>query len=333
MERDVLKKYHSRVTIEFEDLAVVEDLLGIASRFDKARKKLTKNAMESIPEEDESGARSRQAEKKRRQDKKVLRIKEYYRRLLKSEDKIEKSFKAKLLRFHFVCHKFIFPKAGRDPRSVWPQIRRDRREVTAHVANVRKKHVKYEIPRLRDFLRGQLCDEYCLMRGTPMEKKDKTWLRYGKYVMMGEENSKCRKALTKETAETPDLGDRGTGQRLDRMIDASGLDASWVMDHMEDYYAGNDHIGRWQRYVQGCRWKRLAAKLTKDIQQLEKINKAINSSNRRRCKTMSNMQNTKRQFFKRLDGARDFELSEKALKMEKRESPSNLSSEPSTSSP
>lgn len=122
--------------------------------------------------------------------------------------------------------------------------------------------------------------------------------------------------MTKKTAENLDLGDREIGERVDGMIDASGLNPSWVMDHIEDYHLGNDHIGRWQRYVRSCRWKELAAKFTNDIQQLEKINRTIHSSNSRRCNIMFNIQNTTRQIFARLDGAQDFELSEKALRMD-----------------
>ncbi len=81
------------------------------------------------------------------------------------------------------------------------------------------------------------------------------------------------------------------------------------MDRIEDYSIGNYHIGRWQRYVRARRWERLAAKLTKDIQQLEKINgSSSESSDGRRCNIMINIHNTKGQFFRRLDGAQDFEL-------------------------
>ena len=149
-----------------------------------------------------------------------------------------------------------------------------------------------------------------------MVEKDKTWLKYGRCLVLGLEIGKGEKSLTKETAENFEPGEREVGDRLDRMMKASALDPNWVMDRIKDYYAGNDHIGKWQRYVQACRWNELAAKLAKDIQQLEKINSTINSSNSRRCKIMLNMRNTERQFFKRLDGAQDFESSEKALMMD-----------------
>lgn len=100
------------------------------------------------------------------------------------------------------------------------------------------------------------------------------------------------------------------------MIDASKLDPAWIMDRIEEYHNGNNHIGKWQRYVEGRRWSDLAAKFTVDIQQLEKINSTIDLGSSRRCNIMSSIRNSKRQFFKRLDGAQDFELSETALRIE-----------------
>lgn len=125
----------------------------------------------------------------------------------------------------------------------------------------------------------------------------------------------AKRSLAKETAETLDLGDREVGDRLDRMIDASALDPGWVMDHIEDYSTGDDHIGKWQGYAEAFRWDDLAEKIIKDIEQLEKINSNMNFNKSRRCKIMVNIRNTKRQYFKRLDGPQDFELNEKELRM------------------
>lgn len=336
LDSDALKLYHQRATIAFGDMAVVDDVLEIASRFVEAVDELAKNAMDTIPEEDELGAIHSGPQltvRERLRCKQAISNTENYQQLLQSTYKIKDTFRVRLREIHSICHQFICPRAGKHPHPRWAQIRRIHREVTDHVANVAQKQVTFEVAKLRVFLRGQLFDEYCLMRGTPMEKKDETWLRYGKCVMLGKKNSKCGKSLTKETAETRYVGDREDGERLDRMIDASGLDPSWVMDHMEEYYAGNGHIGRWQRYMQDRRWKDLAAKFTDDIQQLKKINRATNSSKSRRCQIMSNIQNTKRQFFNRLNGAQDFELSEKASKMDEGyESTSNSSSTSSLSS-
>lgn len=102
------------------------------------------------------------------------------------------------------------------------------------------------------------------------------------------------------------------------MIDASGLDPDWAMDRIEDYCTGNGHIGKWQRYAEACRWEKLAEKLTNDIQQLEKINRDIKSDNSRPCRIMRNIQHTKRQCFNRLEGARDFEVRQKASRMDRR---------------
>lgn len=132
-----------------------------------------------------------------------------------------------------------------------------------------------------------------------------------------------------ETADIRDLGDREVGDRLHRMIEKSGLNPKWVMDRIKDYYNGNDHIGRWQRVVKGRCWSELAAKFTVDIEQLEKINSTIDGGRSRQCNIMVNISNSKRQFFKRLDGAQDFELSETALRMEEEEEEDERASAPS----
>ena len=120
--------------------------------------------------------------------------------------------------------------------------------------------------------------------------------------------------MTKETADTLDLDDGEVGRRLDRILDASGLEPCWVMDQIEDYCTDNEHIGKWQGYVKNRRWDDLAAKLSKDIQQLEKINSSVDFGEGRQCKIMKNMRSTKGQYFKRLEGADDFEVSDQALK-------------------
>ena len=115
------------------------------------------------------------------------------------------------------------------------------------------------------------------------------------------------------------------------MVDASGLNPDWVMDHIENYLTENHHIGAWQRLMQSRRWKDLALKLTQDIRQLEMINRAGNSSNGRECKIMRSIQSTKGQFFARLDSHEDFELSEKATDMEEESHESSSSSASATS--
>ena len=115
------------------------------------------------------------------------------------------------------------------------------------------------------------------------------------------------------------------------MIDASGLHRRWVKDHIEDYRTGNCHIGAWQRLVRSRRWKDLALKFIQDIRQLEKINGAGNLSNGRECRIMRSIQSTKGQFFAKLNGREDFELSEKARDMDDESSESSSSSASATS--
>ena len=130
--------------------------------------------------------------------------------------------------------------------------------------------------------------------------------------------------LKKENAEIYDLDNTRIGNRLHRIIDESGLDSTWVMEHIVGYHDGNEHIGQWQRYVRDHRWDDLAEKFTQDIQQLEIIN------NGRRCKLMKNIENSSRQYFIWRDGAQDYELSGKALKMEEEYEISSTASSSST---
>ena len=139
--------------------------------------------------------------------------------------------------------------------------------------------------------------------------------------------------LTKESAEIRDLDDPRIGNRLHRIIDESGLDSTWVKEHILGYHDGNEHIGQWQRYVRDRRWEDLAEKFTQDIQQLEIIysTTGARSNNGRRCKLMKNIEDSSRQWFKRLNGAQDYELSEKALKMEEEYETSSTASSSSSS--
>ena len=332
MRPDVQETYRQRGSIAFQDAANVGDLLDNTHRFVKAVDGLAKNPMETIPEEDELHYHRQPTEKESLQINQSRLNAKNYERLLSTEE-IKSSFRARLMDIHSACCTFICTPISKHPRPRWGQICRMDREVTAHVAHVAQaqRQSTSDVAKLIDLLRGQLFDEYCLMKETPLEKKDKTWLQYGKCLILGVEICKGGKSLTQETTDNFEPGEREVGDRLDRMIDASRLDPDWVMDHIEDYYAGNDHIGRWQRYMQECRWKELAAKLAMDIQQLEKINSTRKSSNSRRCNIMVNMLNTRGQFFERLHGAQDFELSEKALRMEEEYNLRSASSSSSSS--
>lgn len=333
MRPEVKRLTRQPAPMKFEDAADVMEILDIKEGFIKAVDRLAENAMKTIPEQDESGTNQplqRQSERVVRQSRQAASNANYYQRIQDEPDKIETSFRQRLMDIYNEYYSFIC--TPNRPR--WAKLSRMDREVTDHVARVAyaKKQLQSDVKLLKTFLREQLFDQYCLMRSTPMEKKDETWLKYGKCLSLGERKGKRAKSLRqKETADTLDLGDREAGDRLDRMIDESGLDPTWVMDRIEDYHKGNDHIGRWQQLVNDGRWNKLAAKLTVDNQQLEKINSAIGLESSRRCNIMSNICNTKRQFFKRLDGAQDFEFSEKAWRMIEGEDERESESTPTTS--
>lgn len=318
MRPDAQELYRKPVTIAFEDAANIGDLLDIKDQFVKAMDGLARNPIKAIPEEDELGTTHslrQTTEKEALQNKQAILNANHYQQLLDS-DEIKMTFRTRLMEIYSICHEFICTLPGTHPRPRWAQVCRLDKEVIAHVAHTA--HIQQQstsdVAELRDFLRGQLFDEYCLMRDTPKEEKNETWLRYGRCLSPANKIGKRDKSSIRTTAENLDLGDRETERRLDRMIDASGLDPDWIMGHIENYFAGNDHIGKWQSYVQGCHWKRLAAKFVKDAQQLQKINSTIKSSNSRPCKIMISIHNIKRQFFTRLDGAQDFKLSERALR-------------------
>ena len=151
-----------------------------------------------------------------------------------------------------------------------------------------------------------------------MEEKDPKWIRYGECIILGEQGKigKQAKKGNLDTAKSSASGNPRVEDRLARMIDTAGLDQQWVLEHLESYYDGNDHIGQWQRYAHCCRWEKLAEKLSIDMGQLQIINGSNPNGGRRCCRIISNIRDTRRQYFKRLDGARDYELSEYALKMD-----------------
>ena len=96
--------------------------------------------------------------------------------------------------------------------------------------------------------------------------EDPTWSEYDIGIVSIET------FLTKEGAEILDLDEPGTETRLNRIIDGSGLDPTWVMEHIVGYHDGNEHIGQWQRYVRDSHWEDLVEKFTRDIQRREIIN-------------------------------------------------------------
>ena len=184
MQHEVRERYNERGLIAFEDTADVGDTMSIALWWAKKVVGLSKNALGTIQEEEEDEdedsprlkiARTRQA----------IDNWENYERLMKS-DETEESFRGRLMEISSTCHEYIWPPIGYHPRPEWDQISREEGEVNAHVALV----LQQLIWDMSGFLRGRLFDEYCLMRETPQERKDPTWLEYGKYIISGHRNSK-----------------------------------------------------------------------------------------------------------------------------------------------
>lgn len=314
MDDETAEKYRQRGSLAFKHEARdIGEILKERRRFTEAVNELSHYPMMTVPEEHEFGHSRWPNQIEYQQIKQAMNNTTRYEEL-RDNQKIKRSFKARLDEIYSANHEFICAPIDKHPRPRWAQIRQMDREVTTHVAHVQHQSTS-DVIQLRGFLLDRLFDEYCLMRETPEEKKNKTWLKYGKCIVSGWENGKCEISLTKETAEFLDVGDREVRDRLDRMIDASGLNPKWVMNHIEDYYNGNDHIGRWQGLVQDRRWNKLAEKLHNDIQQLTNSFDTKDGRSRRQ-KIMVNIHNTKRQFFNRLDGALDFELNEKISKEE-----------------
>lgn len=185
MSPEVRKEYDRRDVLALEDTADVGDILKSAGGFVRTMYKLKKHRMETVPELEELGDSTgiellqiEQAIKNRQNDER-----------LKDSDKTRRSFGARLKEISCTCYDFIctpFRKHFR-PRSA--QIAYVNEDINAHVA-LAQEQLTSDVAQLKDFLRGRLFDQYCLMRGTPMEKKDKTWLKYGECIT-GYGNSKC----------------------------------------------------------------------------------------------------------------------------------------------
>ena len=202
-----VKKLHRRkfaIPFTFEDAADCENVLKNAGLFLETVDKLTTYPMNTIPEDNESRTTDPNrlpTEKEFRKIQKAIGIMQYHGSLLASPTKIKDSFRHRLMDIHTIYHMFICTKVGHTPRPRWAQICRLDREVNDHVARVAhaEQQLKSDVTHLRSFLREQLFDEYCLMRGTPMEMKNETWMRYGRYLRSGHEIGKSERSLSKES--------------------------------------------------------------------------------------------------------------------------------------
>lgn len=204
MRPDALKLHRQRKVMTFEDAADVVEILDIAESFVKAVDELAENPMETILEDEIDATRSwrQPTEKELLQTKQaILRSRNYQR--LQDTDEIEDSFRSRLMEIDTAYYDFICTPIGKHPRPRWAQICRMNKEVTAHVAHVaqRQQQLTSDVEQLREFLRGHLFDEYCMMKGTSMEEKDKTWLQYGKCLISGHGIGKGENPLMKETAD------------------------------------------------------------------------------------------------------------------------------------
>lgn len=196
MGRKVKKICYQRQLIALEDTACVLRIQKTAKTFVTAVDELARNPMETIQEEDGLGATHSQRQPTRKemlQIKQAIRNTRDYETLQESDD-LEGSFRARLEDIYSVHHSFICTPVGKHPRPRWAQICRMDKEVTSHVAQLchLQQQSASDATKLREFLRVQLFDEYCLMRGTPAEKKDKTWLEYGDCLVLGQKTGKCK---------------------------------------------------------------------------------------------------------------------------------------------
>lgn len=205
MSPEVKRLYRRKVAIAFafEDAADSQGASISAERFVKAVDEFTTYPMNTIPEDESRTTNPNRLPtgKEYRKIQKATGQIQYFGSLLASTTKIEDSFRNRLLDIHTIYHMFICTKVGHTPRPRWAQICRLNREVNDHVARVAhaKHQLTSDVAHLRDFLREQLFDEYCLMRGTLMEMKNETWMQYGKYIMSGYEIGKCERSLSKES--------------------------------------------------------------------------------------------------------------------------------------
>ena len=106
---------------------------------------------------------------------------------VKDSDEIKRSSRAQLMDISSRRHGFIYPLVGDHSHPGRIQVSHEDGEANAQVALIQQQ-LTYDVTRLRDFLRGRLFDQYCLMRCTTKKEKDPTWLEYGKCIISGKDS-------------------------------------------------------------------------------------------------------------------------------------------------
>ena len=192
MRSSIYRKYRRTNKIAFEDAADVLAVLEIADGFVRAMDELSKDPLETIPEEDDGGttrAPRRPTEMETLQICQVTESMLYYEGL-SSRNEVERSFQTRLEDIIDDCRLFIRTPVGNHPRPRWAELCRMDREVAAQVAWVQGQ-VASDVAELRDLLRRRLFDQYCLMRDTPAERNDETLLIFGQWAVLGSPSRKC----------------------------------------------------------------------------------------------------------------------------------------------
>ena len=192
MRPEVHDRYRQRGTTAFEGAEQVKETFEVATEWAKYVVDLKEKPMETITEVDECGDEA--AEMKKLQKKQAKKNWLMYERL-KDSDRCARSFGARLEEISSACYNFVYTNVGDRLRPQWDEICLADEEVEAHLATVRQQ-VSNDVSQLRDFLRGRLFDQYCLMKDTPEEKKNPTWLAYGKCIISGNSNGECGNSLT-----------------------------------------------------------------------------------------------------------------------------------------
>ena len=262
-----------------------------------------------------------------------------YTRLI-ATDLIEPEFRQDLYQTIERYEMFVRSPVSSSDRPLFEDLRSADERVKLHLI-LAKDRLDSDVSKLRNFIDSILSDEYCMMRKTPEERKDSQWMQYGTYLNWNRKTGRERDAVMRELADDlqirhiEDLRD-ALGERLERMISASGLDETDVKDRIIEYaMTDNEHIGKWQTYVKDLRWRDLAAKICRDWEQAEACRFETSIADSRSSQqTISNIQNTATKYFRKMRGPNDYKLSRsaKALVKERRKLEDKMERSTSSSS-